>query len=459
MTKKSNSPFSNPTYRKLFIAHATSLFGTGVTTIALALLAWQIAGDQTGEVLGTALAIKMIAYVFLSPFAGSFAHKVPKKLWFVTLDILRVFFVFCLPFVTQVWQIYVLVFLINSCSALFTPVFQSTIADVIKDEEQYRKALSLSRIAYNLEQLLSPSIAALLLLVVSFNELFALDAITFLISAGIILNCKFPIVTKPDYSEKFFNNLKFGITAYLKTPRLKAVVALYVIVASASSMIMINTVVMLNGNKSATAMAMAVSGAGSMLAAIFLPKLLDRIDIRKVLLGSAGIIVFSLFLASHISSLSLLLFTWFLIGIGLSLVQTPVGSLIRISCNESDLPAFFAANFSISHFCWLFAYPLAGYLGSSIGLEKTFLFMGTISMVAWIVAWKIYPNPDYLVLEHTHQKLSHEHYHVHDEHHHHTHQEDIESQHVHAHVHKPVRHKHSFVIDSHHEEWPYSNKV
>lgn len=457
--KNLNSPFSNLIYRKLFIAQATSLFGTGITTIALALLAWQIAGNQAGQVLGTALAIKMIAYVLLSPFVGSFAHKIPKRLWFITLDILRVLFVLCLPFINQVWQIYVLILLINACSALFTPVFQSTIADIIKDEEQYRKALTFSRIAYNLEQLLSPSIAALLLLVVSFNVLFTLDAITFLISAGLILNCKFPLTTKPDRPERFLNNLRFGINSYIKTPRLKALIALYVIVATASAMIIINTVVILNGSESATAIAMAVSGAGSMLAAILLPKLLNKFEIRKVLLSSASILVMTLYFASSISGLVSLLFAWFLIGMGLSLVQTPVGSLIRNSCSESDSPAFFAANFSISHFCWLFAYLLAGYLGPLIGLETTFLFMGTISMAALIIAWKIYPNPDYLVLEHTHQELNHEHYHVHDEHHNHTHQESIESIHIHTHGHKPIRHEHKFVIDFHHQEWPCLNKL
>ena len=37
--------------------------GTGIMTVALGLLAFKIAGDKAGTVLGTALAIKMIAYV------------------------------------------------------------------------------------------------------------------------------------------------------------------------------------------------------------------------------------------------------------------------------------------------------------------------------------------------------------------------------------------------------------
>jgi hypothetical protein len=47
-------------------------------TVALGLLAFKIAGDREGAVLGTALAIKMVAYVGIAPVAGSLAGYVPR---------------------------------------------------------------------------------------------------------------------------------------------------------------------------------------------------------------------------------------------------------------------------------------------------------------------------------------------------------------------------------------------
>ena len=61
---------------------------------------------------------------------------------------------------TQPAQIYVLIFLLNAGSAAYTPTLQATIADVLPDETQYTRALSLSRLAYDLENLLSPTLAA-----------------------------------------------------------------------------------------------------------------------------------------------------------------------------------------------------------------------------------------------------------------------------------------------------------
>ncbi|MEC8572300.1 MAG: MFS transporter, partial [Pseudomonadota bacterium] len=63
------SILANRTYRHLFAAQVIALLGTGLATVALGLLAWNIAGDDAGVVLGTALAIKMVAYVTLAPVA------------------------------------------------------------------------------------------------------------------------------------------------------------------------------------------------------------------------------------------------------------------------------------------------------------------------------------------------------------------------------------------------------
>ena len=179
-------------YRHLFFAQVIALIGTGLTTVALALLAHDLAGGQAGVVLGTALAIKMVAYVGIAPLVGAYASRLPRRTLLVSLDLLRAAVVCALPFVTEVWQIYVLIFLLNACSAGFTPVFQATIPDILENEEQYTRALSLSRLAYDLENLLSPMVAAASLMVMSFDVLFVLNALAFMISASLVISVMLP---------------------------------------------------------------------------------------------------------------------------------------------------------------------------------------------------------------------------------------------------------------------------
>ena len=125
----------NPTFRHLFAAQVVALIGTGLATVALGLLAWDLAGANAGAVMGTALAIKMVAYVTLSPLVAAVAERLPRRAFLVALDLIRAVVIGFLPFVDQVWQVYVLIFVLQAASAGFTPAFQAVIPDVMKTEE------------------------------------------------------------------------------------------------------------------------------------------------------------------------------------------------------------------------------------------------------------------------------------------------------------------------------------
>src|SRR3954466_3819211 len=183
---------ANTTYRHLFSAQVIALVGTGLLTVALGLLAYDLAGAEAGAVLGTALAIKMIAYVGVAPVVGAYADRLPRRAFLVSMALVRAAIALLLPFATQVWQVYVLIFLLQSASAAFTPTFQATIPDVLTEEKDYTRALSLSRLAYDLESLLSPTLAAALLTLISFHWLFGGTVVGFLASAALVLSVRLP---------------------------------------------------------------------------------------------------------------------------------------------------------------------------------------------------------------------------------------------------------------------------
>ncbi|OAO00978.1 hypothetical protein A8B75_17450 [Sphingomonadales bacterium EhC05] len=67
----------NNVYRNLLSAQIIALIGTSLAPIALGLLAYDLAGSNDGAVLGTALAIKMVAYIFVAPVVGAYADRLP----------------------------------------------------------------------------------------------------------------------------------------------------------------------------------------------------------------------------------------------------------------------------------------------------------------------------------------------------------------------------------------------
>lgn len=231
----------NRTYRHLFLAQVIALVGTGLATVALGLLAFELAGAEAGAVLGTALAIKMIAYVGVAPVASAFAERVPRRAMLVALDLVRAAVAVFLPFVTEIWQVYVLIFVLQSASAAFTPTFQATIPDILPDEKEYTRALSLSRLAYDLESVVSPMLAAALLAFISFHSLFAGTVIGFLVSAALVISVVLPS-PKPSKPRGIYDRTTRGIRIYLATPRLRGLLAINLAVASAGALVIVNTV-------------------------------------------------------------------------------------------------------------------------------------------------------------------------------------------------------------------------
>ena len=236
------SILENRTYRHLFAAQLIAVMGTGLATIALALLAYDLAGDRAGLVLGTALTIKMLSYVTVAPIASALAEALPRRAWLVSLDVMRAAVALALPFVDEIWQIYVLIFLLQASSAAFTPVFQASIPDVLPDEEDYTNALSLSRLAYDLESLLSPALAAALLTVMAFGMMFFGTALGFIASALLVISITLPS-PKPTHRRGIYDRTTRGLRLYLNTPRLRGLLGLSMVASATGAMVIVNTVV------------------------------------------------------------------------------------------------------------------------------------------------------------------------------------------------------------------------
>ena len=274
------SILADRTYRHLFLAQVIALLGTGLATVALGLLAYDLAGDRASVVLGTVFTIKMIAYVGVAPVAAAFADRLPRRLMLAGLDFLRAAVVLLLPFVSEIWHVYVLIFVLQSASAAFTPTFQATIPDVLPEEERYTRALSLSRLAYDLENLISPALAAVLLTVVSYNALFAGTVIGFIASALLVISVILPSPS-PAEPRGIYDRTTRGSRIYLATPRLRGLLALNFAAAAAGAMVLVNTVLLvrsgLGQGETDVAIALGFFGGGSMLAALLLPRILDRV--------------------------------------------------------------------------------------------------------------------------------------------------------------------------------------
>lgn len=382
----------NRSYRNLFSAQVLALLGTGMLTVALGLLAFDLAGENAGAVVGTALTIKMVAYVGVAPIVAAAVDRLPQKAVLIGADVVRALMALGLPFVTEVWQIYVLIFLLQSASATFTPTFQSTIPSILTDERDYTKALSLSRLAYDLEAIVSPVVAAALLAVVSYTNLFAATVGGFILSATLVAVTAIPARATSAAVLTFSRRTTEGVRVFARTRSLRFLMLMNFVVAAGTALVLVNSVVYIKGvfglNDSSLAIAYAAYGVGSLLVALATPRLVHSFGVSRTMLAGAavvvtgltGALVFTLLIPGREAHWWPILLVWAVLGAGTSLINTPSARLLLAASTEDNRNLVYTAQFSLSHACFLLSYPVAGWLGAwSLPAAVTVLFVVAVA--------------------------------------------------------------------------------
>ena len=387
-------------YRLLFSAQIIALFGTGLATVALGLLAYELAGPAAGAVLATALTIKMSLYVLIAPLAAAYVDRLPRRAFLVALDVIRAAVVIALPFVSEVWHIYVLVGVLQAASAAFTPTFQAVIPDIVTDEVDFTRALSASQVAYTMESLLSPVLAAVALSFMTFDVLFVATSAGFALSALLVLATRIPNA-RPSTHRKAWDRIASGVRTFVVTPRLRGIMALNLVVAAAGSIVVVNTVNYvrdeLGGTQSDVAWMLAASGTGTLVTALLLPRILDRTAERTVMTAGSIVLVFGVSAAASLAVAGVLAWTltaavWALIGAGMAMIVTPTGKVLRRSVDPAGIPEVFAAQFSLSHLAWLVTYPIAGWVGTSAGFALTWSILAVLATAGAVAGWALWPR-------------------------------------------------------------------
>ena len=398
------SLWQNRNYLLLFSAQIVSLLGSGVTTVGLALFAYQLTGGASATaVIGNALFLRILAFLLFSQPAGVLADRFDRKKILIAADVLRFGLLALFPFITEVWQVYALIFLINAVTAFFTPTFEASIPEIV-GEEQYVKALSYSRVAVDIEAVAAPAVAGLLVVWLGVRWVFWFDAATYLVSALLVILVAMPHVKKvfaPISASGFISELTVGTRIILREPSLRQAIILSFAEALAGAAAIVATVVyvhdVLGYGDTAFALVMAGLGLGSTITAIFLGRATGRYERgvlnRETLHGRrhawtrysliTGGLILGLLLLPGIFKPGVFIFgiMWFLNGAGQALIGISSSTLLAEHTDETERGRAYAAHFALTHACWLITYPAIGYAAASVGTPATFTVAGVVCLL------------------------------------------------------------------------------
>jgi MFS family permease len=257
-----------------------------------------------------------------------------------------------------------------------------------------------------MEALVSPAVAALLLTLVSYNNLFIGTVGGFVFSALMVAITVLPKSKAADTpAASLWHRTTLGTRIFWRNSRLRSLLALNLVVAAPTALVLVNTVVyvrdVLHRPNTDLALALACFGVGSMIVALTAPRVLDRFGDRAVMLTGAVLIPVALAAATALTVVgaagagwALLLGLWFLLGAGSSMILTPSSRLLRDASNEETRPYVFTAQFSLSHACYLLSYPLAGWVGAAAGLgwaAAALTFVAMIGSAGAFLSWPRHP--------------------------------------------------------------------
>ncbi len=383
------SLWNHRVFQQLFWAHALSLVGSGLSSLALGLLAHQLVGASASEVLGITLAIRIIVIVIVSPWAGQVSARWGARRVMVISDIMRCGVLVGFYFADAVWQIYALAVFLNLGSAIFTPIYRAIIPDVVTPQ-QYPKAAAIGSIAYDTANILSPSLAALLIALVGFRGSFVVDGVTFLVSAALILGLPRLAAEVASTEIKQRVSLGHGISAMFRRTKLRRSLFLALQTSIAGAFVIVSTVDLVKNDlrlsDTAYAWLMAAFGVGSVCGALTYARISPWL--RNISVNCAGPVMLAALVWVAISPLyGVVMAAWALIGAGYSILGVRGSELLAEDSQGAERPHIFAAHFALSHAGWGLTYPMAGFLTTTIGFSYTAWIFAAILIAITTLTW------------------------------------------------------------------------
>ena len=321
----------NHLFAKLYLAQTISLMGDAFTWVGLALLAYQFGEERAAVILATALTLRVTAFIIFSPFAGVLADRISRKKILYTTHFIRMGIVGCLPFVTEEWQIYVLVFMMNVFNAFFSPTYRSIIPQIV-EKSLYRQAIGLSAATYQLLGVLGPGLAGIMAIWLGARDIFFVDAATFVI-AGILLlslpKSALDVTEKQDddtVAHSTWQDVLKGIHLLFSNQYVRFALFIEFVTAVSGALILVNTIVLVKGGLDLTdkvyGIIMAAFAIGAMVAA-FVSGAIDKSKSRRTsLIIGALILGVSISFANYLD-FSMLFIVWIVAGLGQSLAEIP----------------------------------------------------------------------------------------------------------------------------------------
>jgi len=372
-----------PAYRRLWLARTVSQVGDVAQFTTLALLLVALTGSGLG-VSGAVLA-EIAPVLLLAPLAGSLVDRLPRVQVMATADLARVLLAGALA----LWRdsapvAYAVAFGLSCGQVFFAPAAQSLLPSVVDDDELVAANSGIWTAAVTAQILVAP-VAALLAVHVGFGPAFAVNAVSFALSAAVLWGLREPERTRPVHVTSPFAHAREGLAALAALPLLTALAAgqfLAALSAGATSALLVVLAQDRLGGGSSFGVLVAAIGAGAAVGPLLL---LRRItDPRRPLFvfgpyAVRGIVDLVLAVATSVPLAACALVVY---GLSTSTGNVTFSSLIQSRVPEDLRGRAFAGFDMLWQTGRLLSLLGGGLLADAVGIRAVYLLGGLLLLTA-----------------------------------------------------------------------------
>jgi MFS family permease len=199
-------------FRLLWIGRTVSDAGDALVPVAIAFAVLDLTGSAAD--LGLVLAALFASRVVFIMVGGVWSDRLPRQLVMIAADVARalVHGLVALAFFTdaiEVWQLIVSSAVFGAASAFFGPASTGLVKSIVSPA-RLQEANALLGLSRNAARIFGPALAGLLVATVGFGVVFAVDAATFVVSAGFLLAMRLPPIATRERRASFLADVAQG---------------------------------------------------------------------------------------------------------------------------------------------------------------------------------------------------------------------------------------------------------
>jgi dTMP kinase len=282
----------SPAFGLLFIATAGSSFGTYLAAIALTVHIHGLTGS--GVWVAGLLIADFLPIVVIGLLLGPLVDRLSRRKLMVVSDLVRFAVFAALPFVDSPEAIVGLAAVAGVATGFFRPAVYAGLPNLVPDQE-LTNANSLLYTIETLSWMIAPVVAGVMLTVWSPDVPYAVNAVTFLVSASLIFTiAERKLRSEDSLTRGHWRDVADGLRLVVTSAPLRTVLVVWNVVLVGSAAINVAEVFFakdeLRAGDVGFGVIVAASGVGLALGTYFAPPALGKVGLRRHYVGSIALV-------------------------------------------------------------------------------------------------------------------------------------------------------------------------